>query len=101
TLTKDATVHNSRSDKNVKLSQLLDVQGAKNEPTDQAGPGDIVELVKLDDVQVGDTLLKGIEGISMPPLRFPTPMIGLAVEPKTQNDQQKISGALQKIVEED
>ena len=37
----------------------------------------------------------------MPPIKFPTPMIGLAVEPKTQADQQKISGSLQKIVEED
>jgi len=99
---KEGTLHNTRSGKSLKVSNLFRVQGGQQEPIDHASAGDLVVLVKMDDLQVGDTLTDGRNGVlKMPPLRFPTPMIGLAVEPKSRNDQQKISTALHRIEEED
>ncbi len=100
TLTKDATVTRAGSDKKLKLHQLLSVQGGSQEPVDEAGPGDIVCVVKMDEIHTGDTLVRGTD-LVMPPIPFPTPMVGLAVEPRSHADQAKISGALTKIQEED
>jgi elongation factor G len=100
-LTKDSTVRDLRTGKGVKLHQLLDVQGGQVEPVDEAHAGDVVVVAKVDDFQVGDTLVMNGDGVALPPIDFPTPMIGLAVEPKSRADQQRISGALHKIEEED
>ncbi len=101
TLKKDSTCHSERTGKTVKISQLLEVQGAQTEQITDAGAGEIAVVVKMDDLHTGDTLTAGAEGVVMPPIPFPTPMIGLAVEPASQADQAKISGALHKIEEED
>jgi len=101
TLKKDASVRDERTEKSVKIAQLLEVQGNHSEAVTEAGPGDIVAVVKVDELQTGDTLTHGADGLIMAPIKFPTPMIGLAVEPKSQADQAKISSALHKIEEED
>ena len=98
---KDTTVHNHRSGKPVKLAQLLEMQGSKHEAVDTATSGDIISVVKVDDLQVGDTLSAQGVHLDLPELKFPRPMVGLAVTPKTAADQQKISTALHKIEEED
>jgi elongation factor G len=98
---KDGSVRNERTGKSLKVTQLLSVQGSHTEPQSEAVAGEIVVIVKADDLHTGDTLTHGADGVTMPLIRFPTPMIGLAVEPKTQADQSKISGALQKVEEED
>ncbi|MFO1091867.1 MAG: elongation factor G [Planctomycetaceae bacterium] len=100
-LKKDATVRNERSGKTFKVAQIIELQGNQTAPATDVGPGEIVAVIKVDDLHTGDTVTHGIDGLVMPPLRFPTPMIGLAVEPKSQADQAKISGALHKIEEED
>ena len=107
-IAKDASVHAHHvsngaagTSKATKLHQLLDMQGASHEQVDQAIAGDIIAVAKVDDLHVGDTVTAGTEDLHLPPIPFPAPMIGLAVEPKSRNDQQKISGALQKIAEED
>ncbi|MDZ4684387.1 MAG: elongation factor G [Planctomycetaceae bacterium] len=100
-LTKDSTVRDLRTGKSVKVHQLLDVQGGQVESVDEAHAGDVVAVAKVDDFQVGDTLVNNGDGVLLPPIVFPSPMIGLAVEPKSRADQQKISGALHKIEEED
>ena len=100
-LTKDSTVRDMRTGKGIKIHQLLDVQGGQVESVDEAHAGDVVVVAKIDEFQVGDTLVNGDGGVTLPMLEFPTPMIGLAVEPKSRSDQQKISGALHKIEEED
>lgn len=99
-MTKDSGVTQAGESKPVKVSQLLEVQGGKHNNVDEVEAGGILALVKIDELHVGDTLTKD-GSLRMPPINFPTPMIGLAVEPATQADQQKISGALQKVVEED
>ena len=101
TLKKDASLRNERTEKSIKLAQILDVQGGQTEAATDVGPGEIVALVKVDDLQTGDTLTHGVDGLTLPAIRFPTPMIGLAVAPKSQADQAKISGALQKVADED
>ncbi|MCA9079496.1 MAG: elongation factor G [Planctomycetaceae bacterium] len=101
TLHKDASVHLERTGKNIKLHQLMELQGAHHEQVAEAGPGDIVVAVKVDDLKTGDTITCGADGVRLPKIQFPKPMVGLAVEPKSQADQAKISTALHKIEEED
>jgi elongation factor G len=101
-ITKEGSIQNSRSGKSLKISNLYRVQGGQQESIDNASAGDLIVLVKMDDLQVGDTLTDGKAGaLNLPALKFPVPMTALAVEPKSRNDQQKISGALHKIAEED
>lgn len=100
-LKKDSTVHSAKLDKSLKIGQLYDIQGGHQEPIDSASAGEIVVVVKMDDLHVGDTINDGKSGLALPDIEFPAPMIGLAAEPKSRADQQKISGALQKVVEED
>ena len=100
TLKKDSSVNVPRLGKPVKIGQLLSVNGAEQENVDQAVAGQIVALVKMEDLKVSDTLADD-NGTKLPLIVFPQPMVGLAVEPKSQADQTKISGALQKIEDED
>ena len=100
-MTKDSVVKDTRTGKGIKIHQLLDVQGGHVEAVEEAHAGDVIVVAKIDDFQVGDTLVNGDRDVTLPQLEFPTPMIGLAVEPKSRSDQQKISGALHKIEEED
>lgn len=101
-IAKEGLVQVSGSGKSLKVGNLFRVQGGKQEAIDVAGAGDIVVMIKMDDLHVGDTIVDGKHGSpKLPPLKFPTPMVGLGVEPKSRNDQQKISTALHKIAEED
>ena len=101
TLKRDSEVHIVQSGQTVKLGQLLDVQGGNYDPVDEVGPGEIVAVVKIEDIHIGNTLTDGSKDVVMPPLAFPRPMIGLAVEPRSQADQAKIADSLHKIEEED
>jgi len=97
TLRKDAMVPVVGLRKALKLSQPMAVQASETTSVDEAGPGDIVAVVKMEDLQTGNTLGE----VALPAIQFPTPMVGLAVTPKSRSDQTKLSGALQKIVDED
>ncbi len=97
TLKKDSTVPLVGSRKGIKLSQLFEVQADQTEPVDEAGPGGIVAVVKMEELETGSTLGE----LAMPAIKFPTPMVGLAVSPKSRGDEAKLSGALAKIVQED
>lgn len=100
-LTKDSNVRDLRTGRGVKIHQLLDIQGGQLEAIDEAHAGDVVVVTKVDDFQVGDTIVSNGDSVVLPPIQFPTPMIGLAVEPRSRADQQRISGALHKLEEED
>jgi elongation factor G len=97
TVKKDQTVEASTARKGVKLGQLLLVQASETAHVDEAGPGDIIAIAKMEDLHTG-TVLGDFE---LPPLKFPTPMVGLAVTPKSRGDETKLSGALHKVAEED
>jgi elongation factor G len=97
TLKKDATVSSPGARKGIKIGPLLSVQADKTENVDQAGPGEIVAVAKNEELHTGTTLGE----VELPPIKFPTPMVGLAVTPKARGDETKLSGSLHKITEED
>ena len=96
-LKRDAHVHASSARKDVKLGQPLRVQGEATESIDSAGPGEIIAIAKMDELHTNTSL----GNMDLEPIHFPTPMVSLAVTPKTRGDETKLSGALSKIVEED
>lgn len=97
TLQKDSTVPTSSSKKGLKIGPLLEVQAGETSPVDDAGPGEIVAIAKIEELHTGNSLGE----VQLPPISFPTPMVGLAVSPKARGDEAKLSGALHKITEED
>lgn len=97
TLKRDDNVPASTARKGIKMGPLLKVQGENTDNVDAAGPGEIVAVAKIDDLHTGTVLGEA----EMLPLKFPTPMVGLAVSPKSRGDETKLSGALNKVVEED
>ena len=97
TVKKDDVVHVSGQRKGIKLHQLLRVQAGQTEAIESAGPGEIIAVAKTDELHTGSTL----GDLTMEPIHFPTPMVGLAVMPKSRNDETKLSGALHKLAEEE
>lgn len=97
TIKKEDTVTASTARKGIKIHQLLRVQGGHTENVDEAGPGEIVAVAKTEELHTGTTLGACV----MAPIKFPTPMVGLALTPKSRGDEGKLSGSLNKIVEED
>ncbi|MCA9171087.1 MAG: GTP-binding protein, partial [Planctomycetales bacterium] len=96
-LHKDSQVHASTARKNIKLGPLLEVQAHDTHPVEEAGPGEIVAVAKIDELHTGTDL----GDVVLRRMPFPTPMVGLAVTPKNRGDETKLSGALHKILEED
>jgi elongation factor G len=96
-LKKDETIVASSARRGIKLGPILEVQGAETHAIEEAGPGDIVAIAKTEELHTGSMLGE----FSMPPIEYPRPMVGLAVMPKSRNDETKLSGALHKVVEED
>jgi elongation factor G len=97
TLKKDMHVEATGARKPIKIGQLLSVQANETSPVESAGPGQIVAVAKMEELVTGATL----GGMELPAIEFPTPMVGLAVTPKSRGDEAKLSGSLHKIVEED
>jgi elongation factor G len=83
--------------KPLKIAQLFEVQASETNPIEDAGPGAIVAVTKMEELMTGSSL----GDFTMPPIPFPTPMVGLAAMPKTRGDEAKLSGALAKISQED
>jgi elongation factor G len=96
-----ATIYNQRTHKASHLGALLRMQGKDHKNDNEAGPGEIVVVTKIDDFHIGDTLGSNpnVPALDLP--RYPDPMFGLAAEPKARGDEQKISTSLHKIAEED
>jgi elongation factor G len=97
----DATVFNPNKETEEKLVGLFFLQGKEQIAAGQAKAGDIVATSKLKVTSTGETLcLKG-SGIQYPVISFPEPSISFAVEPKTRADEDRISQASHRIIEED
>ncbi|QDU88065.1 Elongation factor G [Pirellulimonas nuda] len=97
TLKRDSVVPCPDSRKVVKIGALLRVQADKTEPIDAAVAGDIVAVAKCEELHTGASLGDAI----LPPIPFPTAMIGLAVSAKNRGEEAKLSTALHRLVEED
>ncbi len=94
-------VLNSRSGKKERISRLYQMHSNKQNPMDTVGAGDICGAVGFKDVRTGDTLCDEKAPITLESMTFPEPVIGLAIEPKTQKDLDKLGIALGKLSEED
>lgn len=100
-ITAEQPLVNARSGKSSRSGGLLLMQGKQQKNVPEAIAGDIVAVAKVEDLHIGDTLGASAHPPRLPTPTFPTPMFGLAVEPKARGDEQKISGSLQKIADED
>ncbi|HND50962.1 MAG TPA: elongation factor G [Pirellulaceae bacterium] len=94
---RDDLVHASATRKSLKLGPLLEVCGAESHAIEEAGPGDIIAIAKTEELHTGTVL----GDYSLPSIEYPRPMVGLAVAPKSHNDEAKLSGAIHKVAEED
>ena len=98
---KGATVLNSTKGKKERMGRILQMHANKREEIDQVYCGDIAAAVGLKDTTTGDTLCAEDAPIVLEQMEFPEPVISVAVEPKTKNDQEKMGIALSKLAEED
>lgn len=98
---KGSYIYNVRSDKRERVSRLFQMHSNKQNPVDVIAAGDIGAGVGFKDVHTGDTLCDEEAPIILESMDFPDPVIGIAVEPKTQKDLDKLSAGLAKLAEED
>ena len=101
TLRSGAYVLNTRSGKKERISRLFQMHSNKQNPVETIGCGDIGAGVGFKDIHTGDTLCDEKHPITLESIEFPDPVIGIAVEPKTQSDLDKLSVGLSKLSEED
>ena len=94
-------VLNTRSDKKERVARLYQMHSNKQNPIDFVEAGDICAAVGFKDLRTGDTICDENHPIVLESMTFPDPVIGLAVEPKTQKDLDKLGIALGKLAEED
>ena len=94
-------VFNSRSGKKERISRLFQMHSNKQNPMEAIGCGDIGAGVGFKDIRTGDTLCDENNPITLESMEFPDPVIGIAVEPKTQKDLDKLDMGLAKLAEED
>jgi len=97
----DSLVSNSLRETEEKMGGLFFLQGKDQVAAGQAKAGDIVATAKLKTTSTGDTLCAKGESIVFPPIKFPEPSISFAIEPKTRADEDRISQATHRILEED
>ncbi|WP_081208823.1 elongation factor G [Salegentibacter sediminis] len=94
-------VLNNRSGKKERISRIYQMHSNKQEPIDKIEAGDIGAAVGFKDIKTGDTLTDEKHPIVLESMSFPAPVIGIAVEPKTKADVEKMGMALGKLAEED
>ena len=100
-VTTDGALYNARADTASRPAQLVKVQGAKQEQAGEVAAGDIAAVSKIEDSRVGDTFSDRKTVVSCEPIKFPQPMVSLAVEPKSRGDEGRISTAMGKMADED
>lgn len=94
-------VLNTRNNRKERVSRLFQMHSNKQNPVDVIGAGDIGALVGFKDIRTGDTICDENKPIVLESMDFPDPVIGVAVEPKTQKDLDKLGAGLSKLAEED
>ncbi|MCX6327879.1 MAG: elongation factor G, partial [Bacteroidia bacterium] len=95
------TVLNVRTGKRERINRLFQMHANKQNPKESISAGDICAGVGFKDIKTGDTLCAINKPILLESMDFPAPVIGVAIEPKTQTDVDKLSLALNKLAEED
>jgi elongation factor G len=100
-LSKGDNVYNPRTNKRERISRLIQIQADKREDIETCFSGDIAAIVGIKNITTGDTLCDEDFPILLEPPSFPDPVISMAIEPKTKQDQEKMGIALQRLSEED
>lgn len=100
-LESGSTVLNARTGKRGRINRLYQMHANKQNPKDRIEAGDICAAVGLKDLKTGDTICDLKKPISLESMEFPDPVIGIAIEPKSQPDIDKLGVALAKLSEED
>src|SRR6187455_3200359 len=94
-------VYNSTKDRRERIGRLLQMHANKREEIEEVRAGDIAAAIGLKDTRTGDTLCDEDQPIILEAMKFPAPVIDVAIEPKTKADQDKLGTAMQKLAEED
>lgn len=97
----DSTIYNSTQDASERVGQLYMLQGKKQIQVSEIPEGDMGTMSKLKSTITGDTLSDAEEKVVFPSITFPLPVFSRALEPKTRADEEKISNALHRLLEED
>ena len=101
TFKSDSQVWNSSKGKAERVGQLFWLRGKHQEPAPEIGAGDIGAVAKLAETSTGDTLTDKDRAVVLPSIEFPRPAMTMAIEPKSKADEDKLSSALARLMEED
>ena len=94
-------IWNARSGKKERISRIFQMHSNKQNPVETISAGDIGAGVGFKDIRTGDTLCSEDMPMTLESIDFPDPVIGIAIEPKTQKDLDKLGNGLAKLAEED
>lgn len=97
----DKQIYNATKQTKERLGQLRILRGKEGEAVSSAGPGDIVAVAKLKETATGDTFCDEKVPLLLPPMPKPQPVINYAIEPKSRGDEERVSGGLNEITQED
>jgi elongation factor G len=97
----DSAVHNATRAKDERIGQLFTMRGKEHESVSEVPAGDIGAVAKLTQTQTGDTFSTKDQPVTLPAIQWPEPLYALAIEPKTQGDEDKLSTALARLTDED
>ncbi len=100
-LNSGSYVYNSTRNRKERIGRLLQMHANKREEISEVRAGDIAAAIGLKETRTGDTLCDEDHPIILESMRFPEPVIAVAIEPKTKADQDRLGQALQKLAEED
>jgi elongation factor G len=100
-LSSGSQVSNSTKGRKEKIGRILQMHANKQEDREGVGAGQIVAVVGLKNTTTGDTLSDPDKPVILESMTFPAPVINVAIEPKTKNDQERLGVAIQRLAEED
>lgn len=100
-LKSDSIVFNANKEKEEKVGQLFVMRGKQQESIPEVRAGDLAAVAKLQETSTGDTLCRKDKVVILPGIDFPEPALSVAIEPKSKGDEDKLSSALGRLLEED
>jgi len=100
-LKSDSQAFNASKDRLERIGQIFVLKGKSQEPVPEIGAGDIGAVAKLAETTTGDTLCDPANPVTFEPVRFPSPIFSVAVQPKSKGDEEKIGSGLARLSEED
>jgi len=101
TIKGDSAVVLARTGGKLKLGHIFCVQGKENSEINELVAGDIGAVAKLDDLGVGDAIVDNANVVEFPEIKFPVPLVSLAISPKSRDDEKRLSGTLTKLCDGD